>query len=485
MKLALLLVLCGCDSLFGLDHVPPPIDAPTDAPPDSATRTIQCDYAWNVAGVAPDGTPLLSTQPPPVNYAHAAIGGTQIPIAADGTFQLTARSGQPYELMFETPQAITYFDRNADTCHITTAIFHRLNATPVTQPTPVRFDVAGTPPVNAYVRVTSTGQRTFEAATFSMTNSWSVDWNAAIELDGTRAGLLVASEGDRIYWLEMDLTTDYYAITQAAAAKVQLANGAATTITVAPSAVPQRCIHIQTTEGTIAAMMQAVAPRGPGTAYSSWAITSSNATRFGGGVENQPLAVTTHGDVTDHTAAVSYGNPYPGESDLFQQGVALAYSLTVGTGTPLTIYSSLSYYAPITGDAACTNTFTPQRPPIALAKSATVAGAVLAMDDQPLALDRSAPVPVHIDVDPGAELLVILQEASVINGATTVTSIAVYFPLAADFAIDPALLTVGHTYLLRLTTRRGFPAWQDFDYRATDYPTVNASFPTTTFTITR
>ena len=144
----------------------------------------------------------------------------------------------------------------------------------------------------------------------------------------------------------------------------------------------------------------------------------------------------------------------------------------------------MSYFDRITGDAACTSTITPQLPPIAFAKGATIAGTVLATDDQPLALDRSAPVPVHIDVDPGAEVVVFLQEASVINGATKVTPIAASFPFAADFAIDPALLTVGHTYLLTLTTRSGFPGAHDFDYRTIAYPIVNAAFPTTTFTIT-
>ena len=480
MKLALLLLVCGCDALFGFDHVP----LPADAAADSATRTIRCDYSWKIASVAADGTPRELEQVPPLNYAHAVAGGLQIPIAADGTFQFTARSGKPYELMFELPANTAYFDRSSDMCHIVGYFTHRLGASPLTATTPVRFDIAGTPPANAIVRVTSTGERTFLAPTPSMTNSWSVDWALATELDGTRAGLIDASVGDRLYWVAMPITTDYYSLAQAASAAVTLVNGQMTVIAASPSPVPQRCVHLQSGEGTLAAMLQAAAPRGPGSPLSSWAITSSAIPEVGVG-ESQPLAVTTRADVANHDLMVSYGNPYPGESDELQIGVALAYKLALGAGGATTIYSSISYYDLIPAGSTCATTVTPQLPPIAFASAPSIAGVPLSADDQQLALDRTMPIPVHVTVDPSTELLVILEEVTVTNGTTTLAPVATFFPLAGDFTIDPSLLGVGHTYLMYLQTRRGFPNALDFDYGTVSYPAVNAALPTTSFTITR
>lgn len=480
MKLALLLLVCGCDALFGFDHVPLVIDAA----PDSATRTITCDYSWKIASVSPDGTPRELEQPPPLNYAHAVAGGLQIPIAADGTFQFTARSGKPYELMFEGPTNTSYFDRSSDMCHIVGYFTHRQGAAPLNAATPVRFDIAGTAPVNTIVRVTSTGQRTYLAPTFSMTSSWTVDWAVATELDGSHAGLLDAAVGDRLYWLAMPVATDYYAIAQAAPAAVTLVNGQMTVIAASPSPVPQRCVNVQSGEGTIAAMMQAAAPRASGSPLSSWAITSSAIPDVGVG-EGQPLAVTRRADVVDHTLTVSYGNPYPGESDELQIGVALAYKLSLGAGAATTIYSSLSYYDLITADGSCSTTVTPQLPPVAFASGPSIAGVPLTADDQPLALDRSAPIPVHVTVDGSTELLVFLDEVTVTNGTTTLAPIATFFPLAGDFTIDPSLLTVGHTYIMYMQTRRGFPNALEFDYGTVSYPAVSATFPTTSFSITR
>src|SRR3569623_1544476 len=88
---------------------------------------------------------------------------------------------------------------------------------------------------------------------------------AKIELDiertidhvNSHAGLLDAAVGDRLYWLAMPVATDYYAIAQAAPAAVTLVNGQMTVIAASPSPVPQRCVNVQSGEGTNAAMKQA------------------------------------------------------------------------------------------------------------------------------------------------------------------------------------------------------------------------------------
>ncbi|MBV8759700.1 MAG: hypothetical protein JO257_20595 [Deltaproteobacteria bacterium] len=480
---ALLLALCGCDSLFGLDHVPPAADA---APPviDSAARTVSCVYSETIASVAADGTPRLVMQPPPLNFAHAAIGDMQIPIAADGTFQFMARSGQPYELLVQSGGETAYFDRGADTCHLVAYFNHRPGALPVTSTTPLRFDITGMPQANTVVRITSTGQRTFLAPVFSGTNSWSLDWASALDLDGSPAGLIDASAGDRLYWVAMPISTDYYAITQAAQASVTMTNGSATIVAATPAALPLRCVHVQSGEGTLATMMQAMAPRGPGTPQSSWAITSISSPAAGIH-ESQPLALTTRPDVADHNVTVSYGNPYPGESDAFQVGVALAYKLSLGTGAATTIYSSVSTYDLIHTDASCSTTVTPQLPPVAFPMAPSLAGVALAADNQSFALDRSQPVPVHVSIDESTELIAFLDEVTVEAGLTKVGPVATFFPLGGDFAIDPSLLAVGHTYLFVLQARRGFPNALQFDYGTIAYPMAYAAFPTTSFTITR
>jgi hypothetical protein len=281
----------------------------------------------------------------------------------------------------------------------------------------------------------------------------------------------------------MPVTADYYSIAQAAQAPVTLVNGSPTVVAATPVAVPQRCLHVQTGEGAITALIQAAAPRGAGGALSSWAITSAPIPEVGVG-ENQPLAVTARGDVADHDVLVSYGNPYPGETDVLQIGAAVGYKLALAGAAAITIYSSVSYYDVVHADASCP-VVAPQLPLIAFANAPSIAGMPLTADDQPIALDRSAPVPVHVEAPAGTELLIFLQELAVANGSTAVTNVATFFPLGGDFAIDPSLLTAGHTYMFFLQTRRGFPSALDFDYRTVTYPVINTALPSTTFTITR
>ena len=482
MKAFALLVVCGCDQLFGLDTVPP---VTADAAIDAGPRTVACDYLWHVIANDSQGAPSASVLAAPVGYAHVSVGGVELPIAGDGTFSFEAAPG-PYELLVTTPTDVVHYIRDSDTCHLVTPTFHRLAAAQPTVVTPVNVTTTTQPPATGFVRYLSTGLRAVVAAPFVGGTTYSADWNAAVENDGTSAGLLSAAANDRLYWTHFVPFATYDTLVEAGVAAVTLVNGQTTAVQMTPTAVPQRCATVQTHDLAITKAIADASPRSNGSAAGAWAIVSTPMPSEGPG-EGHVVAFGTSLVATDDSLQVTYGNPFPGESDMLQTAASVTWSVANGAATPYPIYGTLNAWVVFTGDpsSACSATVAvPQ--PIAIVDQFAVAGTALTTDVEALTIDRGHPVPVSLGVTPGAwdALAVYLYEVTAVNGATTLSYVAAYMPLDRDFMIDPSLLLVGHQYLLIAYARAGTPlARTMFDQRAYANPSVQSTMPSLSFTI--
>jgi hypothetical protein len=476
VRAAALVLLSGCTALFGIKEVGPP-------PPDSGQRTVHCDYLWHIVDSA--GTVEMIAAPP--GQLSVRFGGQDIAIGGDGSFSFDATPG-PWELELMVDGERELITRDTDTCHLVETFFHRMGGKVPTMSTPVTVNTSPPPPATGFVRVTSTGIRTW-LSPVGTAATYTVDWHGATDLSGAPAALLSGAAGDRMYVVHYATPSGYNVVDQAgeAASTLTLVDGTGNPpVPITLGATPPRCTRVQTHNASLASMLVAAAPRATDATAAYWGIQSIAAPAEGH-AEGNAVAFDTVSTPVDDDIQLTYGNPYQGETDVLVTGVSASHTLASGTATQLKLASAINTYTLPQPDTtgSCNSTTTAALPPSALPTTTTVAGQQLTTDGQSVTIDRSAPVPIAVGLTAGSydQVVVALDEVVVQNGATALTSVAVYAPLDATAGVDPASLLVGHQYVVVMVVYTGIPGSRAADFRVHSYPASQAAVASFSFRV--
>ena len=223
-RAALLIALCGCDVVFGLDRAPP------DAPPDvvvSGRITRRYLHGEAGLGLVTELAPLVQAEAPTVRYA-----GQDVPIgwsASEGLFTFEVPGSGPYQLLYDGIE----YQLAAQSVKIDTLIPGRKDAIAPAGSTVLRITPTTALPLNANVFVLTTGIFSVSKANTVSTSEFTLNWPNA-GFFGTK-GLLEAAKFDEAYLtVYAHDTRGYEVLDTIVPVSVTLAQG---TVTTAPGPV--------------------------------------------------------------------------------------------------------------------------------------------------------------------------------------------------------------------------------------------------------
>jgi hypothetical protein len=443
----ILLVLCGCQSLLGLDE--PGTYAAPDASRDHGR--IYMIAASNSAAFEPVESELAL----PGASGDLVENGTRTPLVFDSAGYVTIPATQhPYRLVLDLGQRYEVVTAGSSV-DLARLRFAHPDAQVATSGTQLKFDIMGAA-ASGYNGVYTTGvwSSTLAAAA-----------NPTITVDFTVVGFLLdAAAHDRAYGVHLSQFADYFRLDGVCAADVTMINGVTTQAfcDVTTMLAADRCVHLRPAmaaeEARVTSAIPPTEPFSNGvTAWSLLALARNNALLPG-----LPLAFsnTKTEDVT-----LPYIQPFPGYTPMAVMSVARSRTVAIGgRSVPLSIVTTHEYAA--AADCAAAQVLTAF---VAFPGGISIDNRALSSDNTLLAIDRAQPAVVRWDINPvpgSADYhTVALYDIEAGTWATTI------FTTYDTAAIDPDLLKTGHHYFVRVQAVAGAPYAANGDFTTTSYPT--------------
>jgi hypothetical protein len=484
--LVVLVVLAGCDTVFGLTDLKPPADAAPDA-----VDPLHVVGRYHVLHTVNQGdfTPKLVDEPYPPEMMTLSVrlddGSTPaVTYTADGAFSFPlATAGQSYRLTAADPRQSIEVQAAANHLELGDRAAGRLSPAPVTMPTPIHFQLSTTSNV---IYVSSTGVWT---QTYAGTNTGTFDFDWQQARASIDHGLLDAALYDRLYVATMASygagPTAYGAVSSYGAYSVTLTDGQPTVISSPAIAMimHDRCTHVLALRGEVYGRIHAAMPGFPtfGDGWSvlalpSYELESAGALLVAAGGEANP----TPSDIDD---TATYFNPFVGTDLAAAMDVIVQRPLQLpGTTTAVTITGGVRTLQKIPGMTCASRVIVQST--IGIAATPQLDGTPLATDNQAVTL-APAPDPVAswtlASPGPVDYAVVVLFEVVNSGGATALVARRGVLTAGTSATFDRALFASGHTYLVQITNVLGAPNAAAGDVTTITYPyekmvTLSSSF---------
>ncbi len=482
VRLALLVwLVAGCNRVFGITPITPTPDAPV-------TSEVTGTAGWTVIDLDPmTGVPFASQQLVRGQIAVTLASGEQPAVAFDSKSHFSFTRDDPaqaYHLTYtvaldNAPQIV---DDTAGDVNLVFPLYGPVARTPITQPTWLEVKVGNvtSPGLGGLVYIASTGPRALYPIGPPDVRDVTIDWSLAGSLSGP-VSALDAARHDRLWYLRylVDMSIDAVVLSDYANKEQTVTDGipmsAPLTVNLTATPVtPNRCLAIATDRAEEMARVDAALPDPTGADQDAWEI-GMTPVRDAGYTGAIPLAFTfTPGAPAHETRMVSLELPSTDEQLLLQRIAENfhSYNLPGNTGPSATFASGTRTYIPLADDASCSALDTVP-PAVAIPTRPTIGGAA-PVELQPLAIDRSQPLPIAWGVaSPGLddwEAAQIFEVTLDSQNTPRMTLIATYLPDHSPALADPKLFAPGRFYAVRIVTSSGFPAAAHRDYRAIQYP---------------
>jgi hypothetical protein len=461
VKRAALLVLAGCDQLWGLQHLP---DAAIDAAP-GLPATVHGTYALHYVENAPSGDAKTVTAPfaPSDVHATVTVDGTvvAVPVDATGAFEFdVAHAGERYSIAFTTPYTAVDYQLTA----LQLALVEGLSGSPTRTPAP-----PGT---------------TFSLTVNSRQGEFSEEWGTlgmfsrtAIIPAGSAIGgpwpalpLLDQMQGDRIYYLGFTDTSDLglHPYTRADYAglspPISVQGGVANPLSVIAKAItPSSCVDLTAQFATEVGRLDPALPNVGG----GWIIAAVPDLQLAQVVEF-PVAYAFENVVADITTSPTYGNPFP---------YPLAAQLNARRDDGAAISASQTIVPLVAG---CPTSIA--IPAAAVAVPAQVALDAVAITAQTTALtiDRTNPVTVSWTRSADGDVSYYVVKVYESVNAALVEQHQVK-TTSTSALVAPDVFVAGHSYAISVSAVIGYPDAASGDFADFSPPSARADLFTHAF----
>lgn len=476
---ALLLLLPGCDVVFGLDRDRLPIDAAVDASPDFVTGELLHRFVMN----APTGAPVEFQEPDrdvglSVSFDDGSEPTALVIDPGLGTFSFARPAGAPYRLIATSARdghVPTEWQTSLPALSLVAMTAGRPMREPVTLSTPLTFTTPTAPGTHV---VLSTGVWTETAIPGDV-----LDWKQAFA-SGPPLGLLDASKSDQLFYVVRSVFADtatgltYTAFLSEATKAVTIVDGMPQNIALAfATSVRDQCAKIAAPRA--AAMQRVALAAGPGTTPASddWIIHAAPNPALG------PVGVLTlafHVEVpptvpSNQIINVAYRNPFPGHSSIASMGAFYGRTIAAPGASGLVLTTGARVYTPVLPCPALTALELTQGIPGALSLAGVQLtgpdGTVVPVDaNAPLSLSWSLAASGPVDVSSATIYEVVAQ-----NGKTSLVPVRQFKTLGQSVTIAANVLQPQTSYVARVDAAIGYPDAATGDLRTVQYPYGNVT----------
>lgn len=469
MRRALVLLgLCGCDALFGLDSLDYTADAQIDAAPDAPRVTVNGLVRQRWLHNDPLNQPVLADNGLVTDAVSVHLSDGSAPDfildPVTGVLTFEAGLGERYAITLESSIGSYEYQLTSPTFTIEDATPGRPN-----QQTPgPNAAVTWTPPQTGLVagnlRFISTGIWTTTVPVSVVANTFTMSWPAAANVSGQRPALLSGADHDALYFVHLTtvpagaMSPAYNIIDQSAQVLDATLNAnAQTPYSTSLQTLPRaHCVDLhwrRDAEYARLAQYSAFATRG-GTVQLFAMAKASLGFRV-------PFELASLTSTSDSSVSINYTNFFPGHDTLILENNYLQRTITGGG----VISVATQYYDVITPATTCTRHDTPPTAP-SLATTPTLGGIPLA-DDVVIGIDRTKPLELRWswDGDPAP-----VTQVNLVKGAGTF--VRAYYATDDKMVIDPALLDESSSYRIAIVPVTGlYPNAASGDFVVHQYPT--------------
>ncbi len=473
LALAIAMTGAGCDFVFGLDEVVAPESLDAASLPRVTGRLSERYVTNNTSGM-----PVVldrTYEPEAIGIAVTLADGTtpEVEYRADGTFEFErADPRQLYRLVFTTDGARNEYQ--LDVPEVTIERFAAGRPSPaVVQSSSLQFGYKAAEAGLVGAQLASTGVfMTLSTGQFGPTVT--ADWKTANVTGASREGLLDASEGDRMYVLELhyDSTTrpglNYASISGASSAAITQIP-AKTTVLPTPVAVTRNaCAHLVTPNATeLRRITTAVPARSYTYLGGDWYIFGVPSNELG---LTAALPLAYAGEVTaldsDHT--IPFYEPFPGWGLVAQAGALAGFDTPIpGSTQPLRLYNAVRRYRVLGhGPIDCSQAPLPLSGTAALPDGITLAGKALDVDDKPVTLGDGDVEVTWQNVLPGSVDLMTAAVYEIVGSpeAASIVGRRAAVVLAPRAVFDRSLFVSGKRYVIAVTNSVGRPGAASGDF---------------------
>jgi hypothetical protein len=483
-------VLAGCDSVFGLT----PITYTPDASASRVTGSFKQTYIANdetfapmiVDRVLPNGA---------ISFGARLDDGTDVEVDynADGTFAFPiAREGQRYRFFYTMNGVRSELQTDAAQLKVGGLVGGRPDPRAVAQATvQFPFPIMGATTYGAFIASTGVYSFTYSGS-FGPTVSF--DWRLAAPAPGSTLGLLDASKHDRLYALEMQVDSTianlpYSSIKGVSSASVTQVPGGVVTLTQPQAVAKNTCARLVAANVAEHDRIVAAHPRSYVSSSGDWLAYSAPFPERMGLVGANWVAVCGFSPVRDLDISPSFHDPYPGTTMVVESAAAATFNLTLPGATPNPVANITRRYA--IGERGVPMPCTPAKSNletnIALPGRFAVNGMTLDADAQVVQLDLARDVDLTWEiVAPGLfeYFLVSVYEVQNVNGATTLVP-RVSFAVANHLSgkLDRTMFTAGGKYIVAVVSALGRPDIGSGDWETLRFPLESSTIWSTYFEV--
>lgn len=472
--LLLLQLSDGCDTSFGLDPVPDPLPYENLVRIHSSSRVIANDSQRN---------PQSMGEPAPLElYPVVLDDGSEPSVVSTSTGEYAfARSHatQAYRLRYTGADgALVHIVHDVSDVTVVDLNLGRPDLVAPPLGTTLEVIVNGAP-TTGIVRLDSTGVWT--STNCSSRSNCITDWPTARSLSGP-VGLLDAARFDRAVWVHVADVSGYDAIVAYRIEDVTMTAGGNTSRTFTYVAgTRDQCVRVRAArESEIS--REVAAGYGPISTFSAnWSVSAVPTLDAPSGVGFN--VAYSYGLTDEVDRDVMFMNPYTGHTLLLGMAVSSSRTIQVGAASPASIRNGTAHYALPSTSCATPTTITA---PTALPHTITLGSTPLASDDTTVAVGGAASLRLGWQVtgDQVDHFQVSLFRLVEAAGETTLQSVARWYTLASEVAVDPAMFEPGHVYVIRVVGRLGFPDSKFGDFTRISYPYGLAHVFSSTFSVT-
>ena len=462
-----LLGLCGCDALFGLDSLEPPAisDAPADSPAPRVTVTGQMTRRWLYQDAA--GSPLLEDLAPPATppVSVRLADNTTPPMTWDpntGTFTFESGEGERYRVIVDSSiGAVEYQLATTSLSFDDVWLGHPTQVAPQTGAS-IDWTSSNTMLPASELKFATTGVwSNSNPATTATLGKFTVPWPTAAFYGGQKPAVLSQAGHDSLFILHYTQTTGAPTtriLDQVAS--IGMVNTSSTTATAfaTPLSNVSRvyCADMYFTHARDQARLTQL--------YPDFTMGQGGDTRLFATPFPDAVGVRTTYELAlaftsgDSHVALNYGNPF-GLDVLTLDNAYL--TRTPQTGPVLGV--NIEYVDVVPPSAACTRHDNPPAPIVAMLPKL---GPATLRDDLVLASDGETPIELSWTFDPAGTSTV--TQVALFKGTVAVRN---YFTLDNHVFIDPHDLESDAPYRINIVpVVGGLPNAASGDFRTRSYP---------------
>jgi hypothetical protein len=460
-RVLVLLGLCGCDALFGLDTLSYTPDAPGDVGPDAPRITVTGRVSQRWLYTDASFAPFIEEVQPTAPLVHLSDGSVAATTwdPANGVLSFQTGPGEVYSVTHDTSIGSFEYQLTSPTFWIQDLVpGHPDQVAPgpnagVQWVSPV-MGLAATD-----LRVASTGVWTSTVPTSPVANTFTVSWPNAVGIGGQSHAVLSGAAHDSLYFLHLTTvagTPSYRVVDQSAVVHNATLNANSSTsyTTTLQPLVRSNCVDIHSRRAAEYASLSK---------YAGFATPAGTTQLFALAKPElgfrAPYELAVYSGTTDVGVSVNYANPFTGFDLLvFENNV-----LTRTTTGNLTLSANTQYLDLISPTTSCTRHDDPAQPSFVV--SPTLGGVPLA-DDVVIGIDTTKPVELAWSWD-GAPAP-ITQVTLVKNGL----NVRSWQTTESKVRIDPALLEPNTSYRITMVAITGYyPNAATGDLVTHGYPT--------------